>query len=312
MRHDVRRLKEELHARKALRQLFAQIADVSASRLSTNFLQLDENLRVGTPDRAGVAISEVDAAVRQADIVEDRGQLVFGDGVANDSVDLVGETRRFLDAQTGTSAHVQANLSGVNLRKEVTPQNADEQHGQNTEGEEAHGEKPRGAQSGAQGSAVAFAKLFKTALKSLLIAPEEAHLFADVFLGVIFVFRAQQIHGQRRHDRARPHVGSQHGKAYGFSERDEQELGYAGKKKHRNKDDANAQCGNESGHSNLLRAVEDGLNGFLAHGQIAVDVFDLNGGVIHENSDCERKAAQGHDIDGLAQRAEAENADEDR
>jgi len=33
-------------------------------------------------------------------------------------------------------------------------------------------------------------------------------------------------------------------------------------------------------------------------------------GIIHENSDRERKSAQGHDIDGLAQRAEAENADE--
>src|SRR5256885_12638807 len=37
---------------------------------------------------------------------------------------------------------------------------------------------------------------------------------------------------------------------------------------------------------------------------------DFDGGVIDEDTDSEREAAQGHDIDGLAEGAETEDADE--
>src|SRR6267143_2632425 len=140
LRHDVRRLKEKLHAGKALRELFAQIIDVHAGGLAVYFLQLDKKFRVGTPDGAGVAVGKVYAAVGQADIVEDRGQRVLRDGLANDAVYLVGEARRFLDAQTRASAHVQANWSSVDLRKEVASQNADEQDGQSAECQKTNGE----------------------------------------------------------------------------------------------------------------------------------------------------------------------------
>src|SRR5690349_23965872 len=64
LRHDIRRLKEELHAGKTLRKFFAQVIDVRSGRLAPYFLQLNKNFRVGAPDSAGVAVSEVDAAVR--------------------------------------------------------------------------------------------------------------------------------------------------------------------------------------------------------------------------------------------------------
>src|ERR1700682_65665 len=165
-------------------------------------------------------------------------------------------------------------------------------------------------QSDTQGTPVPFAEFFKPPLETLLIAAEEAHLFSDVLLAVIFVFRAQEIHGQGRHDGARPHVGSQHGEAYGFGQRNEQEFGHAGQKKHGNEDDTNTERGNKSGHGNLLRAGEDRLDGFLAHGQVAVDVFDFNGGVIDEDADSEREPAQRHDVDGLPEGAETQDADE--
>ena len=43
-----------------------------------------------------------------------------------------------------------------------------------------------------------------------------------------------------------------------------------------------------------------------------MDVFDLNGGVIDKNADRQRKATQGHDIYGLAQRAQDNDRAEDR
>ena len=38
---------------------------------------------------------------------------------------------------------------------------------------------------------------------------------------------------------------------------------------------------------------------------VAVDVLDLDGGVIHENADRQRQPAKRHDVDGLAERRSA-------
>ncbi len=102
---------------------------------------------------------------------------------------------------------MQSDLSGVNLWKEIAAENSDEHDRETAKSQKAYGEEHWRSQSGAQGSSVAFPEFFKIPLKALLIAAEEAHLFTDVLLGVIFVFRAEEIHGQCRHDGARPHVG---------------------------------------------------------------------------------------------------------
>ena len=46
--------------------------------------------------------------------------------------------------------------------------------------------------------------------------------------------------------------------------------------------------------------------------QIAVDVLDVDGGVVHQNADGQRQPAQRHDVDGLAQRAQREQRSENR
>src|SRR5260370_357241 len=170
LRDDVRRLKEEWHARETVRELFAQVADVHAGGLAAHFLQLNEKCRVGAPDGAGVAVGEVDAAVRQADIVEDRGQLVLRDGFADDAVYLVGEARCFLNAQARASAHVQSDLSGVNLWKEIAAENSDEHDRETAKSQKAYGEEHWRSQSGAQGSSVAFPEFFKIPLKALMFS----------------------------------------------------------------------------------------------------------------------------------------------
>ncbi len=40
---------------------------------------------------------------------------------------------------------------------------------------------------------------------------------------------------------------------------------------------------------------------------VAIDVFDLDGGVIHENADGQGQSAQRHDVDGFAERAESDD-----
>ena len=39
--------------------------------------------------------------------------------------------------------------------------------------------------------------------------------------------------------------------------------------------------------------------------EVAVDVLDLDGGVVDQDADRQRQAAQGHDVDGLVQRGRA-------
>ena len=78
---DVGWLEEEFDAGKFRRQRSAQFVDVAAGR-AVAFLQRDQDFRVERADDAGIAVGQVDAAIGQADIVEDRLQFVGRDGLA--------------------------------------------------------------------------------------------------------------------------------------------------------------------------------------------------------------------------------------
>src|SRR5207247_749087 len=70
--------------------------------------------------------------------------------------------------------------------------------------------------------------------------------------------------------------------------------------------------GHERRHRDLLGAVQDGLDDGLAHVEVAVDVLDLHGGVVHEDADGEREPTERHDVDGLAEQAEGDDRRQDR
>ena len=96
--------------------------------------------RISASDRAegsGVAVRQIDSAVGQADIIEHRFQFGLRNGLADDAVHLIGQPRGFFNAQSGARAEVQANLPGVNLRKEVPAQNKNQQRGQNAKHQES-------------------------------------------------------------------------------------------------------------------------------------------------------------------------------
>ncbi len=82
-------------------------------------------------------------------------------------------------------------------------------------------------------------------------------------------------------------------------------LRHAAQEEHGHKDDADGERGDQGRDGDLRRAVEDGLLQFLARFQIAVDVLDGDGGVVHQDADGQRQAAQRHDVDGLVQHARA-------
>ena len=57
---------------------------------------------------------------------------------------------------------------------------------------------------------------------------------------------------------------------------------------------------------------EDGRGDVLAHLQVAINVFDLHRRVVDEDAHRQREAAEGHDVDGLAQGAEDADGAQDR
>ena len=116
------------------------------------------------------------------------------------------------------------------------------------------------------------------------------------FSGACDLAREQVFH-QHRHDRAREDVAREDREDDRERERHEEELRRAFEQHDRDEDDADRERGDEGGHGDLLRAVEDRLLQRFPHREVAVDVFDLDRGVIDEDADGQREAAEGHHVD---------------
>ena len=113
------------------------------------------------------------------------------------------------------------------------------------------------------------------------------HAGEDVVAGGVFLamMSLEEIHRQRGHQSSREEVRRQHGEHHRFSQGYEQELGHAGQEKHRNEDNADAQCGNQRGNGDLIGSIENGAYRILSLGEIPLDVLDGHGRVVNENAD---------------------------
>ena len=102
------------------------------------------------------------------------------------------------------------------------------------------------------------------------------------------------------HQSSRQEVGHHHREGHRQRQGREQEFRRAGQQQHRHEHDADGQRGNERGQRDLLGAIENGARQRLRHPHVAVDVFDFDRGVVHQDADRQRHAAQRHDVDGVA------------
>ena len=122
----------------------------------------------------------------------------------------------------------------------------------------------------------------------------------------------EQVLGHGGHHGAREQVAGQHGEDHGLGHGHKQVARHAAQEEHGHEDDADGERGDERGRGDLRGAVEDGLLDLLARLQVAVDVLDFDGGVVDQDADGQRQAAQGHDVDGLVQRVEHDERAENR
>ena len=84
--------------------------------------QGDEDFAVGGGDQGAFAEREVEPAVGDADVVEERLDLAWRNDAANGVLDLCEFVLGLLDARAGHAAHVELDEPGVDAREEVAPE----------------------------------------------------------------------------------------------------------------------------------------------------------------------------------------------
>ena len=202
---------------------------------------------------------------------------------------------------------MEGHLAGVDVGEEVFAD--DERDGQRAEDEEAEEDEGEGGVVEAPGEDVfvVVAELFELAVELHVPAPDP--VFALLAFGGALVLievdlgLEQEVH-HGGDEGAGEEVGGHHGEGDGHGERGEEVLGGSGEEHDGDEDDADGEGGDEGGGGDLLGGIEDGADeGFLL-GHVAVGVFDLDGGVVDEDADGEGEAAEGHDVDGLAEGGE--------
>ena len=252
------------------------------------------------PTGAEVRVRQVDAAVRQAEIVDDGGDLARLDGLADRLLDLIAKNGGLLDARPGGRAQMQLQLPGVDAREEILSeagQRADrkrEQRGRGHREQEDAGEQHAAVDGHGEEIAVAMAHALEAVLETLLEARQ-----ARFLLLVVLVLLLQPVLGERRDEGSRQDVGGQHGEHDGFRQRNEQVLRDARQLKHRHEHDANGQRRDERRKRDLMGALQDRLLDIAALLEMIIDVLDGDGRIIDQDADRQREAAQGHDIDGF-------------
>ena len=162
---DVGRLEEELHSREVPGQFLAQLADVLRRGMMVLFIQSHQDLGVAAADHAGIAVGQIDTRIRQADVVKDGHQLVFGDLLAQILLHFIGKTGCFFDAQSGARPHVKPHQASINRREEVLAQEEHQSHREYAKGEKAGSEELAVSERGLQELVVAVAEFVEAALK---------------------------------------------------------------------------------------------------------------------------------------------------
>lgn len=130
---DVGRCEEKHQIGKALRQRLAQSPQISG-RGAVIFPERHEDFAVRGRHHGAIADGEVDAAARDAHVVDDHGDFGGRDHLADGVLHLRETLLGFLDARAGAAAHMQAQLPSVHCRKgvlaDVAPQAARAAHQQ--------------------------------------------------------------------------------------------------------------------------------------------------------------------------------------
>ena len=123
---NIRRAEEERALREIRHQLFAQFARVFRRLAAYVAAQRNQNVAVAGADGRAVAVSQIEAAVRQADIVVDSGHFTRRQRIPDIFLDARKNQLGLFNARSGRSPRMQPHLTGIHRREEVAPDEMDQ------------------------------------------------------------------------------------------------------------------------------------------------------------------------------------------
>ena len=293
------------------RQLLAQDFNVLRSR-PVLALQLDLDVGILGADHAGVVVGEIDARDRHADVVGQGLDLIRRNDLANRLLHLGELIGGLLDPGADLGADMHQDLSGIDRGKEVAAEIRHQRERQRDHAQEAGDEHPAMPHRQRQQIAIAVAEPGEHAFERLLKAHQRIARRLPAREAVVMDVRLQQILGHRRHQRARQQERPGHREHHRFGHRHEQIARDALQEEHRHEHDADAQQRDEGRRHDLVGTVEDRWLDLLALLQMPIDVFDRHRGVVDQDADREREAAERHDVQRLADRRQADDGAEYR
>ena len=197
-------------------------------------------------------MGQVDGAVRQTDIVQNRVHIPHRNDLADGGLDQISEPRGFFDPSACLRTHMQDELPAIGIREEILAEpRGKREHGEAANKEDWDEQRPP-AYRGDQRAVVSATQTFKSPLEPTLCQHQRVARGREVMrLG------PQQIHRHGRHQGARQHVRREHGEHHGFGERHEQVARDAGQQEHRHEHDADAQRGDQGRHGDLRGTFQD-------------------------------------------------------
>ena len=89
-------------------------------------LKRDENVAIADADGGAVAVGEIEAAIGQADVIDDGVDFAGGQGGADIALDIGEIYFGLFDARADGRAGVQAHLAGIDGGKEIAADEIDE------------------------------------------------------------------------------------------------------------------------------------------------------------------------------------------
>ena len=307
--HHVGRLEIEDGLREGARQFAPELADVVFGRCVA-LLQGHKDDAVVDADRRAVGEGEIVGPRRQADVVDDQLSVVLGDELADLVLDLLEQPLGGLDARPGRRAHMELDAAAVDHRKEVAADQG-EQHGAACHHQDGDGRDDEPViEQDLQQLDVLPPHGLEAALESVVRGAEQAAEPARRRRMALAL--GQQADGDRRQG-PRQGVGGEHREHDGEPERREEVLGRAVEEDDRREHRADGERRDEGGNGDAGRAVQGRLRQRLTLlGEQAVRVLDRDRGIVDQDADGERQAAQRQGVDGLAQEVERHQRRQDR
>src|ERR1700735_3145667 len=178
------------HAGKFFVELQANVMLVVRSRMMV-FGESHQNVGVARTYRRGVAVREVDAAVRQANVVDNRAKLRLRNLFAGGVFHVIAKRRGLFEARSGGSAQVQFEFAGINRGEKILAQQRQQRKRQHADSQKANREKFVVADTYFQHSVIALPELLKTVLEFLLHPREDVGLLLRFVLGFHCFVREQ-------------------------------------------------------------------------------------------------------------------------